>query len=93
MPLDEDNFSDLQIGDDNILYLRSGPFYYGRSSNMKPTVMSYAIKEREAKSVIDDVTEWSATADGKHVLAFGHPFFEPLEQVGFAGADFLDGLA
>jgi tricorn protease len=69
VPLDEDNFSDLKIGDDNILYLRSGPFYYGRSSNMKPTVMSYAIKEREAKSVIDDVTEWSATADGKHVLA------------------------
>ena len=34
-----------------------------------PAVMSYSIKDREAKPVAEDVTEWSATADGKHVLA------------------------
>ncbi len=31
--------------------------------------MSWSIKDREAKPVAEDVTEWSATADGKHVLA------------------------
>jgi tricorn protease len=31
--------------------------------------MSFSIKDREAKTVAEDVTEWSATADGKHVLA------------------------
>ncbi len=31
--------------------------------------MAYSIKDREAKTVVEDVADWSATADGKHVLA------------------------
>jgi len=69
IPLEADNISNLRVGDENLLYLRSGAFYYGREPGIKPTVMSYSIKEREAKPVAEDVTEWSATADGKHVLA------------------------
>jgi tricorn protease len=69
VPVEADNIGGLQIGEDNILYLRNGPFYYGRSSNLRPTVMTYSLKDREVKTVIEDVTEWSATADGKHVLA------------------------
>ncbi|MGB6306870.1 MAG: S41 family peptidase [Steroidobacteraceae bacterium] len=69
VPLDADNLSNLEAGGENLLYQRSGPAYYGRDSSLKPTVMSYSIKDREAKTVAEDVTEWSATADGKHVLA------------------------
>jgi tricorn protease len=69
VPVEADNLTDLNVGDDNLLYERSGPFYYGRESSVKPSVMSYSIKDREAKTVAEDVTEWSATADGKHVLA------------------------
>jgi tricorn protease len=69
VPLDADNLSNLQVRKDTLLYQRSGSTYYGRDSNIKPTVMAYSIKEREAKSVAEDVTAWSATADGKHVLA------------------------
>ena len=69
IPLDADNLSNLQVGEDNLLYQRSGPFFYGRDSSSKPAVMSYSIKEREAKLVIEDVMGWSASADGKHVLA------------------------
>jgi tricorn protease len=69
VPLEADNLSNLQIGDDSLLYQRNGAFYYGRESNLKSSVMAYSIKEREAKAVAEDVTEWSATADGKHVLA------------------------
>jgi tricorn protease len=69
VPVDADNFSGLVVGDEDLLYLRSGPFYYGRESSMKPTVMAYSIKDREAKPVAEDVIDWSATADGKHVLA------------------------
>ncbi|MDP9082740.1 MAG: S41 family peptidase [Pseudomonadota bacterium] len=69
VPLEADNLSDLEARDEQLFYLRSGPFYYGRDADVKPTVMSYSIKEREAKSVAEDVTEWSVTADGKHVLA------------------------
>lgn len=69
VPLDEDNLSELYVGEESLLYEKSGPFYYGRSAAQKPTVMAYSIKEREAKPVIEDVTEWSPTDDGKHVLA------------------------
>jgi len=69
VPLEADNLSDLEAGAENLLYQRSGPAYYGRDSSVKPAVMSYSIKERKAKTVAEDVTEWSATADGKHVLA------------------------
>jgi tricorn protease len=69
IPLEADNISRLQAGDEDLLYLRSGPFYYGREPASKPTVMAYSIKDREAKPVAEDVTDWSATANGKHVLA------------------------
>jgi tricorn protease len=69
VPLEADNLTDLEAGDENLLYQRSGPLYYGRESSLKPTVMTYSIKDREAKPVAEDVTEWSATTDGKHVLA------------------------
>jgi tricorn protease len=69
VPLEADNITNLQARDGSLLYERRGSFYYGRDSNLKPTVMAYSIKDREAKSVEEDVTAWSATADGKHVLA------------------------
>jgi tricorn protease len=69
VPLEADNISNLRVGDENLLYLRSGAFYYGREPGIKPAVMSYSIKEREAKPVAEEVTDWSATSDGKHVLA------------------------
>jgi len=68
VPLDADNLANLHVTDENLIYQRSGPFYYGRESSIKPAVMAYSIKDREAKSVIEDVTRWSVTADGKHVL-------------------------
>jgi tricorn protease len=69
VPLDADNLSDLHASGDSLLYQRNGAFYYGRDSDEKAGVMSYSIKDREAKTVAEDVTAWSATADGKHVLA------------------------
>jgi tricorn protease len=69
VPLEADDLSDLHVSDENLIYQRNGPFYYGREALNKPSVMAYSIKDREAKSVVEDVTEWSLTADGKHVLA------------------------
>jgi tricorn protease len=69
VPLEADDLTHLEAGDEALLYQRSGPFYYGRDSSVKPSVMAYSIKDREAKPVVEDVTAWSATADGKHVLA------------------------
>jgi tricorn protease len=69
VPLEADNLTNLQAGDENLLYQRSGPMYYGRDSAVKASVVAYSIKDREAKPVAEDVVSWSATADRKHVLA------------------------
>ena len=69
VPLEADNLTNLEIGDESLLYQRSGAPYYGRDSGVKASVMAYSIKDREAKPVVEDVTAWGATADRKHVLA------------------------
>jgi tricorn protease len=69
VPLEADDLTDLHVSEENLIYQRNGPFYYGREAAVKPAVMAYSIKDREAKTVIDDVADWSLTADGKHVLA------------------------
>jgi tricorn protease len=69
VPLEADNLSQLAVNDETLLYQRSGPVYYGRESSIKSSVMTYSIKDREAKPVAEDVTAWVATYDGKHVLA------------------------
>jgi tricorn protease len=69
VPVDADDLSELHVSDETLLYQRNGPFYYGRDSSVKPSVVAYSIKDREARTVAEDVTSWSATADGKHVLA------------------------
>jgi tricorn protease len=69
VPLEADDLTELHVSDENLIYQRNGPYYYGREAAVKPAVMAYSIKDREAKTVIDDVADWSLTADGKHVLA------------------------
>lgn len=69
VPLEADDISNLEVGEESLLYQRNGPAYIGRDSSVKPAVMAYSIKDREAKPVAEDVTEWSATIDGTHVLA------------------------
>ncbi len=69
VPLDPDNYSNLVATGDALLYQRNPAPYYGREPEAKPSLLAYSIKDREAKTVADDVLEWSATADGKHVLA------------------------
>jgi tricorn protease len=69
VPLEADNLTNLEVRDETLFYQRNGPIYDGRDPSLKPTVMAYSIKDRETRPVAEDVTEWSATADGKHVLA------------------------
>ena len=68
VPLEADNLSELRVADDTLIYQHNGSAFYGREPAAKPKVMVYSIKEREAKTVVEDVAEWSLTADGKHVL-------------------------
>jgi tricorn protease len=69
VPVEPDNFSNLWVSGENLIYQHNGAYYYGRDPEIKPSIVAYSIKDREAKTVVDDVGAWSLTADGKHVLA------------------------
>jgi tricorn protease len=69
VPLEADDLSDLHVSGENLIYQQNGAAYYGRDAAVKPKVMAYSIKEREARTVADEVADWSMTADGKHILA------------------------
>ena len=69
VPVEADDISELYESARSLLYLRTGPIYSGTRIELTPTVMAYSIKDREATPVAEDVIAWSASADGKHVLA------------------------
>jgi tricorn protease len=86
VPLEADDLSDLHVTGENLIYQQNGPFYYGREAVVKPKVMSYSIKDRDSKTVAEDVGDWSLTADGSHVLAqLSNKEFKYFEVGGGAG--------
>ncbi len=68
VPVDADNYTSLVATKDHLLYLRTGPGYYGRSSDFHPVLTIFSMKERKAKPLVPDVRGWSISLDGKKVL-------------------------
>lgn len=69
VPLEADNLSALHAGEDVLVYQQNGPGYYGRDAAGRSKVMAYSLKSHEAKTVAEDVADWSVSRDGRHVLA------------------------
>ncbi len=69
LPVEPDNLADLVACEDTLLYQKSGAGYYGRESEPKTAVMAYSLKDRDTKTVAEEVSEWSASGDCKHVFA------------------------
>lgn len=69
VPVPADNYSRLTANEGHLLYVRSGPFSYGRDSAVKPTLMIFSIEDRGATNLIEDVSGYVLSHDGKKVLA------------------------
>ncbi|MDH3216362.1 MAG: S41 family peptidase, partial [Candidatus Krumholzibacteria bacterium] len=68
VPVDEDNYSNLNAIDGHLLYVRAGPFYYGRSSDIKSSLRIFSFEDREEKTVAEDIAGYALSTDGKKVL-------------------------
>jgi len=68
IPVESDNYGDLNASKGFILFSRGGPFYYGRSSDIKTELKIFSFEDREAKTLAEDISDYALSADGSKAL-------------------------
>jgi tricorn protease len=69
IPVEADNYGGLVANEGNLLYFKGGPGYYGRGSDVRPTLMIFNMDSREAGTLAEGVFGYAVSADGSKVLA------------------------
>lgn len=69
VPVEAGNYDGLGVTQEHLLYLRSGNPYYGRNSDAKTQLVIYDLKKREETVLVDDLSRYALSDDGKKVLA------------------------
>jgi tricorn protease len=68
VPISADNYRGLEAIEGHLIYVRSGPFVYGRESGVSTDLMKFSHKDREAKVWVKDAGGYTLSRDGKHAL-------------------------
>lgn len=68
VPVDADNLSGIALTETHLLYLRSGPFYYGRQSDVPTSLHAFEFESRETETVAENISGMALSANGKFVL-------------------------
>ncbi|MEJ2218905.1 MAG: S41 family peptidase, partial [Gemmatimonadota bacterium] len=69
VPVEADNYGGLSVTKDgDLLYVRGGPFFYGRGSGQQPAIMVFSMKERDAKPLAEGARGYALSPDGSKVL-------------------------
>jgi tricorn protease len=76
VPVESENLGGLEAIEDHLLYVRRGGFYYGRDSDMKPSLRIFSIKDREESELAADAGGYALSQDGKKVLVRSGPAFK-----------------
>ncbi|WP_169979254.1 S41 family peptidase [Tautonia rosea] len=69
VPLPADNYDQLTAKEGHLIFVRSGPFFYGRESGVKPTLVIFSIEDRKATDLAEEVSTYVLSQDGKKILA------------------------
>ncbi len=68
VPVEPDNYGSLSAKEGHLLYVRGGPFYYGRQSDIRPSLQIYALEDREASTLAEEIQGYALSRDGSKVL-------------------------
>jgi tricorn protease len=68
VPVEADNYTNLNAIEGHLVYMVRGPFYYGRRSDIQPSVHFFDLKEREDKTAVENVRGYALSRDGKKML-------------------------
>ena len=67
LPIELDNYYGMSWAGDKLLFVRGGPFYYGRGSDIDPSIHYFDFEKREVKKVAD-AGGYALSSDGKKIL-------------------------
>lgn len=79
LPIEDDNYVSLVAVDGHLVLAKSGPFYYGRSADVPPSLLIYSPKTRKTESLIRGVAGFAVTPDGKKLVVRQGASFKLLE--------------
>jgi tricorn protease len=68
VPVDAENYVGLNAIKGHLLFIKRGSQFNGRDSYMKPQLMIFAIKDREATALAEDADGYAISFDGSKVL-------------------------
>ncbi len=68
VPVPAGDYNGLLAVKGNLLYVRGGPFYYGRSSGVEPTLMVFNMEDRKATALAEGIGGYALSPDGSKVL-------------------------
>jgi tricorn protease len=68
VPVEADNYRGLGAIEGHLLYVRGGPFYYGRPSDVETDLRLYSLEDREETVLAEEISGLALSADGKKVL-------------------------
>jgi tricorn protease len=68
VPVPADDYGNLNAVKGNLLYVRGGPFFYGRSSDVKAALMVFSLADRKATALAEDISGYAVSPDGSKVL-------------------------
>ena len=73
VPLEAGNYSNLVANKENLFYVKGGAFYYGRESDVKPSLTAFNLKDRKATPIAEGVGGGRLSSDGqKFVVRMGN---------------------
>ncbi len=69
IPVPPDNYQGLTANADHLFYVKTGAFYYGRSSESEPALMVFSRKDRKASTLVENCRSYALSQDGSKLLA------------------------
>jgi len=68
VPVEADNYGQLSAVKGHLLYVRGGPFYYGRGADVTPELRIFSMADREASTLASGIGGYVLSGDGSKVL-------------------------
>jgi tricorn protease len=68
VPVEADNYYNLNATADHLIFVRGTPFFYGRGSSGSPAILAFSFEDRETETVMDGAGGYATSPDGSKLF-------------------------